>query len=83
MEKVDLNYNIKMSWLKSRRVLTERQLSKVKTSFVLLGFIICVQGVVVAANYYYQGEEYDKMQVKLFPRGRIVEYTNLEEFCDR
>ena len=64
-------------------MLSEKQLSKVKTSFALLCVILCVQGCVVAATYYYEGEEYEKMQVKLFPRGRIVEYTNLEEFCDR
>lgn len=30
----------------------------------------------------YEGDEYDKMQIKKFTRGQIVEYTNLEEFCD-
>ena len=64
-------------------MLSEKQLSKVKTSFVLLCAILCFQGCVVAATYYYEGEEYEKMQVKLYPRGRIVEYTNLELFCDR
>jgi hypothetical protein len=64
-------------------VLSEKQLSKVKTSFTLLCVILCFQGCVVAATYLYEGEEYGKMQVKLYPRGRIVEYTDLEEFCDR
>ena len=72
-----------MSWLKSRRVLTERQLSKVKTSLGLLGVILAAQGCVVAASYYYEGAHYAERDIKLFPRGRIVEYTNLEEFCDR
>ena len=64
--------------------MTDRQLSKVKVSFALLCGVLAVQGVVIAAGpYWYEGEEYEKMQIKLFPRGRIVEYTNLEEFCDR
>lgn len=41
-----------------------------------------MQACVVTASYYYDGEEFDKVQVKYFPRGRITEYTNLEEFCD-
>lgn len=72
-----------LNWLKTKRVLSERQLSKVKTSLLLLGAVVLVQGCTVAAAYYYEGEEYEKRQIKLFPRGRIVEYTNLEEFCDR
>ena len=73
-----------LNWLKSKRVLSERQLSKVKTSLLLLGVVLTVQGCTVAASkYLYEGEEYEKRQIKLFPRGRIVEYTNLEEFCDR
>lgn len=64
-------------------MLTDRQLSKVKTSFALLVLVLTVQGAVVAATYYYENEEYDKMEIKLFPRGRIVEYTSLDEFCDR
>lgn len=65
--------------------MTERQLSKVKTSFAILCGVLVVQGCVVLAaeNYWYDNEEYDKMRVKNYPRGRIVEYTNLEEFCDR
>ena len=72
-----------MGWLKPKKVLTDKQLSKVKVSFALLAFVLTVQGFVVTATYYYEGEEYDKMMVTYFPRGRIVEYTNLEEFCDR
>ena len=64
-------------------MLTDRQLSKVKTSFALLVLVLTVQGAVVAATYYYENEEYDKMEIKMFPRGRIVEYTSLDEFCDR
>ena len=73
-----------MKWLSSKKVLTDRQLSKVKTSFAILCGVLATQTCVFAAqSYWYDGEEYEKMQVKLFPRGRIVEYTNLEEFCDR
>jgi hypothetical protein len=63
--------------------LSDRQLSRVKTSFALLCGVLCVQGVAVVATYWYEGEEYEKKQIKLFPKGQIVEYTNLEEFCDR
>ncbi len=64
--------------------MNERQLSKVKTSLLLLGAVLTVQGcTVMAANYMYDGEEYEKRQIKYFPRGKIVEFTNLEEFCDR
>ena len=54
-----------------------------KTSFVLLAFVLSVQGCLVAASYYYDGEEFDKISIQYYPRGRIVEYTNLEEFCHR
>lgn len=51
---------------------------------MLLGAVLAVQScTVVAANYYYDGEEYEKRSIKYFPRGQIVEYTNLEEFCFR
>lgn len=64
-------------------MLTDKQLSKVKTSFALLAGVLMVQGAVVTATkYFYEGEEYDKTQTSYFPRGRIVEYSNLEEFCD-
>ena len=64
-------------------MLSEKQLSKVKTSFALLALVLAVQGAVVTAAYYYEDKEYDKMEIKTFPRGRIVEYTSLDEFCDR
>ena len=71
------------SWLKPGKVLNDRQLSKIKTSSVLFCGCLIVQATVVAATYWYNGEEFEKTQVTYFPRGRIVEYTNLEEFCDR
>ena len=64
------------NWLQPRKVLSDRQLSKVKMSMALLGLVLTVQGCVVAATYMYEGEEYEKTQTKLFPRGQIVEYTN-------
>jgi len=45
--------------------------------------LLAVQGVVVTATYWFEGEEYEKRQISLFPRGQIVEYTNLDEFCNR
>ena len=66
-----------------KRVLNDRQLSRVKTSLGLLCGLLCVQGGVIATTYWNEGEEFEKRLIKLFPRGQIVEYTNLEEFCDR
>lgn len=66
-----------------KKVLSDRQLSRVKLSLGILCGLVTVQGAVAAATYWYEGEEYEKRQIKLFPRGQIVEYTNLEEFCDR
>lgn len=34
-----------------------------------------------ANNYYYEGDFYDKISLQLYPRGRIVEFTNKDEFC--
>lgn len=68
---------------KPKKVLSDKQLSRAKTSLAILSGILIVQGTVVAASYWYEGEEYGKMQIKKFSRGQIVEYTNLEEFCDR
>ena len=68
---------------KPKKVLSDKQLSRAKTSLAILSGILIVQGTVVAASYWYEGEEFDKMQIKKFSRGQIVEYTNLEEFCDR
>ena len=39
--------------------------------------------VIADGKYIYQGAEYDKKQVKYFARGRITEFTNFEEWCDR
>ena len=46
-------------WLKTKRVLTDRQLSKVKTSLALLCGVLTVQGCAVAATYFYGGDEYE------------------------
>jgi len=71
------------NWLKPGKVLNDRQLKRMRTSLVLFVGVMSVQAVVVAGTYWYNGEEFEKTQVTYFPRGRIVEYTNLEEFCDR
>lgn len=68
---------------KPKRVLNDKQLSRAKTSLAILCGILTVQGTIVAATYWYEGDEYERMQIKKFERGQIVEYTNLEEFCDR
>ena len=68
---------------KPKKVLSDKQLSRAKTSLAILSGILIVQATVVTASYWYDGEEYKWMQIKKFSRGQIVEYTNLEEFCDR
>ena len=72
-----------LGWAKTKKVLTDRQLSKIKSSFILLVGVLSVQGCAVLASHWYEGEEYDMVQITYFPRGRIVEFTNLEEFCSR
>ena len=49
-----------LAQLRQKRVLSDRQLSKVKTSLALLCGVLVVQGGAVAATYWYEGEEYDK-----------------------
>ena len=72
-----------LSRLSPKRVLSDKQLSRAKTSLAILCGILTVQGGVVVASHYYEDQEYEKMQVTMYPRGQIVEYTNLEEFCNR
>jgi hypothetical protein len=59
-----LNYNcklIKMRWFSNKKVLTDKQLSKVKKSFLLLCIVLFGQAcVVTATTYFYEGEEYEK-----------------------
>ena len=73
-----------MQLFKRRAVLTPKQMKKAKRS---LGFAALYIGVqIIAAQvtaYVYDGETYDKEEITLYPRGRIVEYTNKEEFCKR
>lgn len=47
-----------------KRVLTAKQLSRVKISLGLLGVIIAIQGGVLAGSYWYDGETYERMQIK-------------------
>ena len=52
-----------LNWVKSHKVLTARQLKRVKTSFVLLAGVISIQMCAVVATYYYDGEEFEKMSI--------------------
>ena len=45
-----------LNWIKSHRVLTARQLKRVKFSFALLAVVLSVQICAVVADYYYDGE---------------------------
>ena len=66
-----------------KKVLSERQLQRVKLSLMILAGIVTFQGAMAATTYYYDGQMYEKNQITNFKRGRIVEYTSLEEFCSR
>ena len=73
-----------MQLFKRRAILTPKQLRKAKISLGLAALYIGVQ--IVAAEvtaYVYDGKTYDKEEITLYPRGRIVEYTDKEEFCKR
>ena len=57
---------------------------KAKISLGLAALYIGAQILVAEVTaYMYDGETYDKEEITLYPRGRIVEYTNKEEFCKR
>ena len=50
-----------MRWFSNKKVLTDKQLSKVKKSFILLCIVLFGQAcVVTATTYFYEGEEYEK-----------------------
>ena len=74
-----------------KKVLSERQLQRVKLfklslmilTGVILAGIVTFQGAMAATTYYYDGQMYEMQQITNFKRGRIVEYTSLEEFCSR
>ena len=66
-----------------KKVLSERQLQRVKLSLMILAGIVTFQGAMAATTYYYDGQMYEMQQITNFKRGRIVEYTSLEEFCSR
>ena len=72
-----------MTVLSSNR--SKRLITRTKISAALFATIFAIQyaTIAIADNYYYQGELFEKMQVKYFARGRITEFTSLEEFCDR
>ena len=46
---------------KPKKVLSDKQLSRAKTSLAILSGILIVQATVVTASYWYDGEEYSSM----------------------
>ena len=73
-----------MQLFKRRAILTPKQIKKAKISLGLAALYIGAQILVAEVTaYVYDGETYEKEEITLFPRGRIVEYTNKEEFCKR
>ena len=73
-----------MQIFKRRAILTPKQIKKAKISLGLAALYIGAQILVAEVTaYVYDGETYEKEEITLFPRGRIVEYTNKEEFCKR
>lgn len=49
----------------------------------MLCVVLAGQVMTATATYYYNGEEFKQRYIHYYDRGRIVEYTNLEEFCHR
>jgi hypothetical protein len=55
---------------------------KAKISLGLAALYIGAQILVAEVTaYVYDGKNYDKEEITMYPRGRIVEFTNKEEFC--
>ena len=48
-----------------------------------MGLFGCLTVVTQATSYIYEETLYEYISIRTFPRGRIVEFTNLEEFCHR
>lgn len=63
------------------RALNARQLIKAKLAVGAAAAIGCLQ--VVTAQYSWDDQEYSQMFQHTFPKGRVVEFTNREEFCHR
>lgn len=68
---------------KIRRVLSEKQEFRAKLVITTLFASAGLQVMAESAQYYYSGQEFDQMMITNFQRGRIVEFTNREEFCHR
>jgi hypothetical protein len=62
-------------------VLTPKQLRRAK--FSLASFFGLMALNVTASTFTWEGQEYNQINVANFPRGQVVEFTNLEEFCHR
>ena len=63
--------------------LTDRQLFKTKMMVACCAATTFINYVTAQSVNYYYGEEYDKVKIHQYPRGRIVEFTNGEDFCNR
>ena len=73
-----------MQLFKRRAILTPKQMRKAKISLGLAALYIGAQILVAEVTaYVYDGKNYDKEEITMYPRGRIVEFTNKEEFCKR
>ena len=51
-----------------------------RNAFIFAVFFWLIEISVVSATYNYQGTNYDKQSISTYNRGKIVEYTNEEEF---
>ncbi len=61
-------------------------MKRTKYSIAVFVTILAIQYATLAiadSEYIYNGEIFAKKQIKNFERGRITEFSNLEEFCDR
>lgn len=61
------------------RVLSKRQVRRVG---LMLGLFALVTGINLGVNaYVWNGKSFDKKNEEYFGRGRIVEFSNQDEFC--
>lgn len=66
-----------------KKLLTPKQLFRAKFSAGLLGAFGALNLVAVSAEYFYNDNNYEKIDVWDWPTGQIVEFTNKDEFCHR
>jgi len=66
------------------KVLTPKQLNRAKFSLGCIAALASLNIVTyVSGEYFYDDREFEQMGLTTFPRGQIVEFTNLDEFCSR